>query len=396
MTRTAHNPVHVQGHHFQQILAKLGIRTEGKSPQFAYCSRSFAFHFLIRTLLDKLAHPQPAGVTRHMSRIGFGIVGTGMIAGVIADAIDKSRNAKLIAVSSRRIEASQRFVANRPEVAAVQGLDDLLVRADVEAVYIAIPSAVKEQTALAAIAAGKHVLVDKPFVSHASLMRMINAAAAKGVAFMDATHFVHHPRTAAIQAAIAEKISSPRSLNTTFYFPFSDRTEPMGAIGDMAWYSMRAAVEYVRPQGQITKVAAVAERDPETTSVVRASGLIAFDSGEVSTFDIGYTAGVTIMDLQLLGTSGVICMDDFVLDWTNSFAFKNPDIKPGYFHRTGMATRKDVSFIVTPSNIPGEVAMIEKFAEMCASGNAARWTESAAASLKTQEYLDAIWSAAGS
>src|SRR5208283_4686001 len=265
-------------------------------------------------------------------------------------------------------------------------------------------SAVKEQTALAAIAAGKHVLVDKPFVSHASLMRMINAAAAKGVAFMDATHFVHHPRTAAIQAAIAEKIGSPRSLNTTFYFPFSDRTnirydvkaEPMGAIGDMAWYSMRAVVEYVRPQGQITKVAAVAERDPATTSVVRASGLIAFDSGEVSTFDIGYTAGVTIMDLQLLGTSGVICMDDFVLDWTNSFAFKNPDIKPGYFHRTGMATRKDVSFIVTPSNIPGEVAMIEKFAEMCASGNAARWTESAAASLKTQEYLDAIWSAAGS
>ena len=41
---------------------------------------------------------------------------------------------------------------------------------------------------------------------------------------MDATHFVHHPRTAAIQAAGAEKIDSPRSLNTKFYFPFSDRT----------------------------------------------------------------------------------------------------------------------------------------------------------------------------
>jgi len=52
---------------------------------------------------------------------------------------------------------------------------------------------------------------------------MTNAAAAKGVAFMDATHFVHHPRTAAFQAAIAEKIGSPRSLHTAFYFPFSDR-----------------------------------------------------------------------------------------------------------------------------------------------------------------------------
>ena len=151
----------------------------------------------------------------------------------------------------------------------------------------------------------------------------------------------------------------------------------------------------LRPQGQITKVATFPERDPETASIVRASGLLAFDDGEVSTFDVGYTAGVTIMDLQLLGTSGAIYMDDFVVDWTNSFAFKNPDIKTGYFYRTGMLTRKDVTFISTPSNTSGEVAMIENFAEMCTSGNAARWNAFAAASLKTQEYLDAIWLAAG-
>jgi hypothetical protein len=64
--------------------------------------------------------------------------------------------------------------------------------------------------------------------------------------------------------------------------------------------------------------------------VVRSEGLIAFDGGEVSTFDVGYTAGTAIMDLQLLGTTGIIAMDDFVLDWTDSFAFKNPDIQTGY------------------------------------------------------------------
>ena len=140
----------------------------------------------------------------------------------------------------------------------------------------------------------------------------------------------------------------------------------------------------------------VAERDPQTTSVVRASGLIAFEGGEVSTFDVGYTAGAVIMDLQLLGTSGVIEMDDFVLDSTDSFAFKNPDIKTGYFHRTGMATRKDVTFVPTPSNTAAEVAMVQTFAEVAASGNAARRAAFAASSLKTQQYLDAIWVAAGS
>ena len=241
-------------------------------------------------------------------QLRFGIVGTGMIAGFIADAIDKTTNAKLIAVSGRQIDTAQSFVAKRQGVAAVQGLDDLLARADVDAVYIGIPTVPKEETALAAIAAGKHVLVEKPFVSHDSVLRMTNAAADKGVVFMDATHFVHHPRTATIQAAGVEKIGSPRSLNTKFYFPFSDRTsirynvelEPMGALGDLAWYSMRAVVEYLRPQGRITKVVTVAEWDHETTSVVRASGLIAFDGGEVSTFDVGYTAGAVVMDCSSL------------------------------------------------------------------------------------------------
>jgi predicted dehydrogenase len=339
-----------------------------------------------------------------MSPIGLGIVGTGMIAGVVADAITKSANARLAAVSSRQIENARKFTAQRQGVAAVQGIDDLLSRADVDAIYVATPTVAKEGIALAALAAGKHILIDKPLIDHASASRMTKAATAKGVAFMDATHFVHHPRNAAIRAASAEKIGSPRSLHSTFYFPFADRNnirfnatqEPMTALGDMAWYSMRAVVEYLRPEGRITKVVAAPERDPETNAIVRASGLIGFDGGQVSTFDIGYTAGTIIMDLQLLGTTGVISMDDFVLDWENSFAFKNPESPAGYFHRTGMATRKDAAFVRTPSTVPQEVAMIENFAELALSGSAAARAGYAEASLKTQQFLDALWVAAGS
>src|SRR6185295_4181183 len=105
---------------------------------------------------------------------------------------------------------------------------------------------------------------------------------------------------------------------------------------------------------------------------------------------------VTMMDLQLVGTSGVMAMDDFVLDWTDCWANKNPDIKTGYFHSTGMVTRKDVTFVPTPSKTAAEVAMIETFADMAASGDTARRAAFAAATLKTQEYLDAIWKATAS
>jgi hypothetical protein len=61
-----------------------------------------------------------------------------------------------------------------------------------------------------------------------------------------------------------------------------------------------------------------------------------------------------------------------------------------------MATRKDATFVPTPSNTAQEVAMIENFAELAASGDSARRSGYAESSLKTQEYLDALWVAAAS
>lgn len=337
-----------------------------------------------------------------MAKLRFGIVGTGMIAGVVADAIVRARGAELTAVSGRRIETAQKFVAERAGVEPVQGIDNLLARSDVDAVYIATPTAAKEALALESVASGKHILVDKPFVDHASALRIAQAAAAKGLVFMDATHFVHHQRTRMIQRDTAEKIGLPRSLHTTFYFPFSDRSnirfdvtqEPMGALGDMAWYSLKAVVEYLRPIGRMKVAVTVAERDQETRAIVRASGLIAFESDEVSTFDVGYTAGAALMDLQLLGTKGAISMDDFVLDWANSWAFKNAESPTRYSHTTGMATRQDVVFVPTPSETAQEVEMIDNFAELARLQNVSKREEFVSSTLKTQEYLDAVWVAA--
>ncbi|HTU26487.1 MAG TPA: Gfo/Idh/MocA family oxidoreductase [Pirellulales bacterium] len=332
-------------------------------------------------------------------KFGFGIVGTGMIAGVVAEAIGKAKKARLAAVSSRKLENAKGFAEKYPGAAAVEGIDALLTRSDVDAVYVATPTVAKEAIALAAIAAGKHVLVDKPFDGHASAMRMTKAAAEKGLVFMDATHLVHNERTAAIQKAIGEQIGAPRSLYTAFYFPFDDyhnirfdpKQEPTGALGDMAWYSMRAVVEYLRPKGKVSHALAVPERHAITKAVVRVSGLISFDSGEVSTFDVGWTAGTIVQDLLLLGTKGVISLDDFVLDWTKGFAFRRAEIPPGYVHRTGMATRADVTFVGAPTEIPQEVAMIEDFADLARGGSAAERAAYVEASLKTQEYLDALW-----
>lgn len=338
-----------------------------------------------------------------MHQTRFGLVGTGMIAGVMANAMNKSPRARLVAVSGRSIERARAFIngqsqPDHSQIEPVQGIDPLLARTDVDALYIASPTTSREEIALKAIAAGKHILVEKPFADLASVERMTSAAQARGVLFMDATHFVHHPRTAAIRADIPVRIGAPRSLHTRLYFPLSDRSnirfdprqEPTGALGDLGWYSARAIVEYLQPAGPVACTLTRVQTDAPTGAILCATGLIAFESGEVSTFDVGFTAGTTFMDLDLIGTSGVFGVDDFVLDWNDSWSFKNPEIKTGYSYRTHAATRTDVRFIETPSTQPQEVRMIDAFSELVETDDPARRASFRTASIKTQTLLDAM------
>ncbi len=334
-----------------------------------------------------------------MTAFGFGIVGTGMIAGALADVIEAAANARLAAVSSRTRAKADAFVAGRPGVEAVEGVPALLARGDVDAVYVAIPTAEKERVALAAIASGKHVLVEKPFVDVPSVARMARAAAAGGRVFMDATHFVHHPRRAAIQAALHERIGKPRVLHGVFYTGLTDRSnirfdparEPTGALGDLGWYCMRAVVEYLRPRGALDRAEAVCRRDPETGAVTRVTGLLAFESGESATFGVGFDSGTMLNALSLFGPKGAITMDDFMMNWTNSFEFQAADVPTGYTHRRGLMTPKDFAFVETSSETPQQVLMIQNFTDLARAGDHHARADPVAATTATQLYLDAVW-----
>lgn len=333
-----------------------------------------------------------------MSKVNIGMIGTGFIAGILAPEIRSSKNARLAAVSSRTLAKAEEFVAGYPGAVAVEGVDRLIARDDVDAVYVATPTSAKEEIAALALRAGKHVLIEKPLQSKDSFERLAALAREKGLVLMDATHFVHHPRTAAMRGRIDELIGSARSLHTMFYFPFSDRTnirfdprnEPMGAVGDMAWYAMRAVVEYLSPI-TLEDIKVFAEHDRQSNAVIRATGVLKFDAGKTATFDVGYTAGAAVMDLTVAGTSGILTQDDFVLDWQSGFGFNNPDITTGFVHRAGMATRRDFAFIETPSEQSQHSLMVVNFAALILNGNKTEREKWLGATEMTQELLDAIW-----
>jgi predicted dehydrogenase len=321
----------------------------------------------------------------------WGIVGTGGIANGMANMIKRADNAELAAVASRKIETAKEF-ANKHGVAMAFGSWAEMISSDtIDAVYVATPTAVREEVSLMAASKGKHVLGEKPFANLASLRRITAACRKNGVGFMDGTHFVHHPRTAQIKATLREKIGSPWTIDSTFQFLLTDADnirldpdlEPYGAIGDAGWYNMRAAVEYTAPGVKLIGVDAYVRRDEAKQAVVSGSGVMAYSDGSTHTWNCGFESGAANMELRLAGPSGQLNLPDFVITQGDAeYEFRKGGFGPG-------AT---IERLKVPSAKPGAALMFENFAAMV--GNSDLFEASVTASERTQEWLDAAWNAA--
>ena len=92
---------------------------------------------------------------------GFGVVGCGMIARFHAKAISEVPGAKLVGCSSRTRESAEKFSAETGCV-AYGSLEELLADPSIHVVTICTPSGDHLEPAVAAMRAGKHVLVEKP------------------------------------------------------------------------------------------------------------------------------------------------------------------------------------------------------------------------------------------
>lgn len=117
-----------------------------------------------------------------MSEIGIGVVGCGFMGKTQVETIAKFvRDAKVRAVYDANPEAAE-SVASYYGLKAEKSLASLLARDDIQAVFIETPHFLHAEQALAAIAAGKHVMIEKPMAHTVELCdEIIRRAEAKGV-----------------------------------------------------------------------------------------------------------------------------------------------------------------------------------------------------------------------
>lgn len=117
-----------------------------------------------------------------MATLRWGLVGYGDLAGKrVAAALKEAPGSALSGVWGRRPERTRAFAAQHGIPHAPDSLPSLLA-SEIEAVYVCTPPDSHIEYTLAAIEAGKHVLVEKPMATTAGeCHRMIGAAKRRGV-----------------------------------------------------------------------------------------------------------------------------------------------------------------------------------------------------------------------
>jgi len=137
--------------------------------------------------------------------IRWGILGTGQIAGVVAQDFRLLSNAKLLAVGSRDQTRAHTFARQHGIAKAYGSYEDLLQDGDIDVVYIATPQMRHRDDAIACICSGKAVLCEKPFTLNAHEARaVIQAARSRGVFCMEAMWMRFIPLIREVKTRIAQ------------------------------------------------------------------------------------------------------------------------------------------------------------------------------------------------
>lgn len=156
--------------------------------------------------------------------VNWGILGAARVNERLLPAIVETSNAKLVAIASRRPGAAKttldKYAPNTQGVICYDDLDALIQDKNIDAIYCPMANEEHAEWALKAIAAGKHMLIEKPMTTNLAEIDNIEAAAKKAnVKVMEGFMYRFHPQHAKISKLIASGlIGDVLSCRASFSF----------------------------------------------------------------------------------------------------------------------------------------------------------------------------------
>ena len=295
--------------------------------------------------------------------VKWGIVGTADIATKVSKAIQRAKNAELLAIGSRSSERAEKWAMEHGASRSYGSYEALLDDPDVAAVYIPLPPSMHSEWGIKAAKAGKHVLSEKPLTMDIGEAVALEAACSeRGVQLMDGVMWVHHDRSAEVKQVIqAGELGPLRRVTACFAFKWGEKipTDNIraqeelggGSLGDTGYYCIRAILWAF---GELPKSVYARSRYANNVDI-ETSAMLYFSDDRTASFDCGFTMNFRAW-LELVGADASMVFDEFVLPESESESF--------YYLRKERGSREQ--YRIGPC--VQEVKMIERFSNIVETG----------------------------
>jgi len=226
------------------------------------------------------------------------------------------------AVAARDKSRAEAFSLRYGIPKAYESYEDLLADPDIDAIYNPLPNSLHGPWTLRAIAAGKHVLCEKPFASNADEATQVDqAASASGLVVMEAMHYRYHPLTRRLAELVAE-LGPVRHLQCWTSFAILDPGDIRydydlggGALMDGGCYALDCLRLVGGEEPSVTgALADLVAPDPRGAVADRSTAVrLAFPGGATGWFESSFTMdGEFRADVHVICRDGQVRLENFI------------------------------------------------------------------------------------
>jgi predicted dehydrogenase len=289
---------------------------------------------------------------------------------------------QIAAVAARDPGRAAAFAARHKIQTIHSSYAELLADRGIGAVYIPLPNGLHAEWTLRAIAAGKHVLCEKPMTSNATeAAQVAEAAANAGVVVTEAFHYRYHPLISRV-LELVPTLGELRHVETRLCFPlprFGDIRYSYelggGAMMDAGCYTVHA-------------LRTLAGAEPEVVAARAALRSSQVDRAMVA--DYRFPGGATGRTTASLWSRHVLSLSAKVLGERGSLTIFNY-VMPQFFHRLTVKvdgrTRRE--------RVPGEATYVYQLRAFAKAVGGGPNLTPAADAVRNMRVIDAVYTAAG-
>lgn len=254
----------------------------------------------------------------------IGILGAARIAERAVVDPARTTGHRIVAVAARDRARAEAFAAAHGVERVHDSYAGVIDDPAVEVIYNPLANSLHAPWNLAAIAAGKHVLTEKPSAANAEEADEVRDAVAKaGVVFMEGFHYLFHPVTRRLHTLLESgELGELRHSETTFVVPAPPDDDPRwslplagGALMDLGCYSLHAQRMLAPWAGGMPRLVTArgSERAGAPGVDERIDAELEFPGGATATAGCDMAGDSLVVTHRVVGTRGEATAVNFVL-----------------------------------------------------------------------------------